>query len=234
MNLSTKYVPNDSLLSEIFQELETPSRKRVSIFTCSASDHKKLEESLKMSVPIANLKSAIEDAADTAISWAYNAIARLRVSPRTAATINTFKNCFVKPPDWQPPWKTNAMKWIDFGDLIATRLEDAAKILNGGWIKYNCIENAAHCPECASLSTYWACSSFKGKYVICLGKDFWEAWKSRDFDSLAITLLHEALHIYFRKTVAHSGRSGNAYCYERFVLTVNNRTIPKIVTDSCP
>jgi len=101
MNFSTKYIPNDSLLGELFQELETPARKRVSIFSCSASDHKKLEDALKMSVPIANLRSAIEDAADTAISWVYNAITRLRVSPRTVTTINTFKNCFVKPPDCQ-------------------------------------------------------------------------------------------------------------------------------------
>ena len=120
----------------------------------------------------------------------------------------------------------------DFGDLIATRLESAAKIIDGGWIKYNCFESTAHCPECTP--SYWACSSFKGKYIICLGRDFWKAWSLRDFDGMATTLIHEALHIYFGRAVTDSGSSGNANCYERFLLAANGRTIPASVTAACP
>src|SRR5688500_7302990 len=182
MYYSNNELESDSILYEIFEELETGGggsaqavKKRVRFLTCSKADHKKLEEALRMSVPVANLRKAIEDAADTAIKWIYHSIGTLRVSPRAATTVTRFSNCFVKPPDWQPPWKQKAARWIDFGDLIATRLESAAKILDGGWIKYNCIENNRFCPECRTVPRYWACSSFKGKYVICLGTDFWEA-----------------------------------------------------------
>ena len=60
------------------------------------------------------------------------------------------------------------------------------------------------------------------RYVICLGTAFWrsvaEPRRSHD-DNL--TLVHEALHIYFGSLIAHGekGRYGNANCYERFVMS---------------
>ena len=239
MNYYRNDLDRESILYELFEEMETgkaaPPRavkNRLRFFSCSTADHKKLEGKVGK-VPIATLRTVIQDAADTAINWIYKAISTLRISPRSAATIANFRTCFVKPPDWQPPWKQKSARWVDFGDLIATRLESAAKILDGGWIKYNCIENDTFCSECKGTAEYWACASYKGKYVICLGTDFWKAWKAKDYDSLATTLVHEALHIYFSTTVAHSGHSGNTYCFERYLLLVNGRTVPKIISDSC-
>lgn len=233
-----------NLIEEIFYEYEstpvkTPSavrtRPKVRYFSCNSADHKKVETLLSMSVSPATLRAAVETAAATAVSWAYKAIGSLRITPRSASTVRIFKQAFAQPPGWNPTWKTPQMKWIDWGDLIATRLEKAAFILNGGEIRYFCYGSSSHCSECTDLaSTYISCSSFKGRYTICLGDHFWTDWKNRKFDSLASNLLHEALHIYFGTTVAHSGRSGNASCYQRFVSEINGKPLLARLATRCP
>lgn len=235
-----------SLLDEIFLEAEAPgisggkksgasATGRVRHFFCNPADHKKVEDYLKMSVTDATLQSAIETSIEKALPWIYNAIAALRVSPRSPKTIAIFRQAFAQPPSWNPTWKNATMKWVDWGDLIATRLEKAAHILNGGQIKFFCYGSPAHCSECTKTPpNYYACSSWKGNYVICLGHSFWDDWKKGNRDSMVSTLIHEALHIYFGKTVAHAGRSRNVSCYLRFIALINNRTIPTRVNTRCP
>ena len=235
-----------SLLNEIFLEAEAGGRTAgaksgttptgsVRNFFCNAADHKKVEDYVKMSVTDATLRSAIETNIAVALPWMYNAIAALRVSPRSAKTIAIFRQAFAQPPDWNPAWKNATMKWVDWGDLIATRLEKAAHILKGGYIKFFCYGSPAHCSECtATPPGYYACSSWKGKYVICLGHSFWDDWKKGNRDSMISTLIHEALHIYFGKAVAHAGRSRNVSCYLRFIALINNRSLPPRVASRCP
>lgn len=226
-----------TLLSEILLEAESSSSPsgRVRQFFCNPADHKKVEDFLQMSVTDATLRAAIETSVATALSWIYKSIGALRVSPRSVTTTGIFQSAFAQPPGWNPSWKNKTMKWFDWGDLIATRLEKAAYILNGGEIKYFCYGSPAHCSECSTTPPgYYACSSWKGKYVICLGHSFWDDWKRGNQDSMVSTLMHEALHIYFGKTVAHTGRSKNVSCYLRFVALINNRVLPARVATRCP
>ena len=235
-----------SILSEIFLEAESGSGiskpvksagppKRVRHFICDSADHTKVESLLSMSVSDATLVSTVESALAVGISWIYNAIGLLRVSPRSAATTALFRAAFAQNPDWNPTWKDKTMKWVDWGDLVATRLEKAAFILNGGDIKYFCYGSPKHCSECTAVPpNYYACSSWKGKYVMCLGEGFWRDWKNGDQNSMISTLIHESLHIYFNKTVAHDGRSKNVSCYLRFVALANKSPLPSRIATRCP
>jgi hypothetical protein len=228
---------NSSVLQEVFQEMEAPKPPppKVRQFTCSTGDLGTIRGLTKPSATSNDLKAAVEAAANTAVSWLWKAAGSLRISPRSAKTIKLFKEAFVKAPDWQPPWKPAKVSWVDFGDLIAVRLLAAAKILNGGHIKYFCYGDAKHCPKCTGSPTgYISCSSWGKTYTICLGDEFWKDWHSGNLDSLASNLIHEALHIYFGTTVAHSGRSGNASCYQRFVSEINGRVLLDRLKTRCP
>jgi hypothetical protein len=119
---------------------------------------------------------------------------------------------------------------------VAIRLNAVAKILGGGWIRYFCWGDPSHCSECTSKPpTYFACSSWGKRYVICLGQAFWRAWQGRDTATMASTLVHEALHIYFGRLIAHreKGRYGNADCYERFVIRMNDQFLHAATASAC-
>jgi hypothetical protein len=134
-----------------------------------------------MSILPGALRQAVETAAGNAVSWLWNAGAALRTSPRAARTRNLFCEAFGTTPEFVPAWRPANAKWIDRGDLVAIRLYDAAKILDGWWIHYYCWGDPRHCLECTRQPpTYFACSSFKGRYVICLGQAFWKAWQAND------------------------------------------------------
>jgi hypothetical protein len=230
---------HSSVLQEVFMEMEAPKPPppKVRQFICSATDLKSVRGLTKATATEAELKAVIETAVKTIVQWVWNASAKLRVSPRSANTIKIFKSIFVKDPGWIPPWKPRKTSWVDFGDLIAVRILRAAEILNGGHIKFYCYGSTTYCPECTgSPSTYDACSSWGKVYRICLGDSFWQVWKSgkpADMDYLALTLLHEALHIYFGKTVGHEGWSGNSYCYQRFVAEMNGIAVPASFKSRC-
>jgi hypothetical protein len=231
---------NSSVLQEVFMEMETPKPPpaKVRQFTCSADDLKSVRGLTKPTVSDADLKAVVETAVNTIVAWAKNAAAKLRASPRSASTIKSFKDIFIKGPDWKPPWKPAKTSWGDFGELIALRISHAAKILEGGHIKYFCYGRTKYCPECTTEPpSYDACSSWGKTYRICLGEPYWRIWKSgktEDLQYLALTLLHEALHIYFGKTVAHKGWSGNSYCYQRLVAELNGIPVPAAFKASCP
>ncbi len=210
-------------------------QRRVRHFECSAAEHHSVEAILGRSVLPGDLRSAADAASRLPAVWIGVAASELRVSPRSAATIARFHEAFGANPDWVPPWRPAAARWVDFGDLITTRVASAASIVDEGSIRYFCWGSPAHCPECTDPpATYFACSSFLGAYLICLGRVFWQAWQSGDMATMGSTLLHEALHIYFNRTVSDGGRSGNANCYERFVVATNGVFMHPATAANCP
>jgi hypothetical protein len=213
---------------------ETKTRARH--FTCTPTDLAPIEQRLNMSIIPGALRQAVEKAAGDAVSWLWNAGAALQTSPRATRTKRLFCEAFGTNPECVPSWRPTNAKWIDRGGLVAIRLYAVAKILNGGWIRYFCWGSPTHCPECtAAPPTYFACSSWGQRYVICLGEAFWRAWQARDDATLASTLLHEALHIYFGRLIAHgaTGRYGNANCYERYVILFNNQFLHSATDAAC-
>jgi hypothetical protein len=211
-------------------------QRRVRFFVCNSADQNNINNAISMSVLPGTLRSAVDTASDTAAAWANNAANLLRVSPRTADIRNAFHDAFAAYPEWVPPWfATLGVRWADFGDLIAERLQRVANILSEGWIQYYCWGSPTKCPECTDTPpTYYACSSYLGRYLICLGQEFWRLWAAGNTGDMATTLIHEALHIYFSTTVAHRGRSGNAACYERFVYEANGHPIHPDTASACP
>src|SRR5215510_7061214 len=217
----------------------TPLGKRVGNFTCSNAEIAAIRAFLKLPTLTAPaLRAAVETVAGRAVSLATRAADALDRSRRTDKTRRIFCEAFGVTPEFVPPWRASlhgVVRWRDLGELVAIRLKDVAKILDGGCIHYFCWGSPSHCPECTgSPTTYFACSSFLDRYIICLGGPFWRAWKSRDTATTASTLLHEALHIYFGRTVSHKGRSGNANCYERFAVRLQNLFLHSATASACP
>ena len=205
-------------------------------YGCSAADQRAIENALQMSLPQGALRTAVDNAATEAISAIRHASGTLQLSPRSDRTRLLFKEAFGTTPEFVPTWRTKSAKWVDRGDLVAIRLNAVAKLLSGGWIRYFCWGDPKNCPECSSTPpNYFACSSWGKQYVICLGKAFWTAWKNRDTDTMASTLIHESLHIYFGKLIAHGakGRYGSADCYERFVMRITNRFLHSATASAC-
>lgn len=213
----------------------TLASRRVRFFICSNAEKAQIENFLSMSIPVGALRSAVDDAAGRVVSAGLKAASALEKVPRSSKTKRLFCQAFGVVPEFVPPWRPARARWKDLGGLVAIRLRDAAKIVDGGWIKYFCWGSSTHCPECsASPPTYFACSSFKGKYIICLGQGFWKAWQDRDTTTMASTLIHEALHIYFGRTVSDTRFSGNANCYERFVVQFNDLFLHPATASNCP
>ncbi len=218
---------------------EKPADNRAALvrrYACSAADTTAVEDALKMSVPQGALKEAVAAAAAEAIAWIQKASGALQVSPRSDRTSRLFREAFGTTPGFVPTWRARSAKWIDRGDLVAMRLNAVAKLLAGGWIRYFCWGDPAHCPECTQKPpTYFACSSWGKRYVICLGPAFWRAWRDRDSATMASTLIHESLHIYFGKLIAHGekGRYGSADCYERFVVKLNGQFLHPATAGAC-
>lgn len=210
------------------QGVSPPPTISLRYFICSEADHREIEQLLQMSIPPAALRQAVESAVRNAVSWARAAADTLRRGSRSAATRQLFREAFGTLPEHVPAWRPAGQTW-DHGDVVRTRLLRAAHILAGGWIRFYCWGRPSHCHECRRQPpTYWACSSWGQRYVICLGQAFWRAWRDNDTASLATTMLHEALHIYFGRLVRNgdSGRIRDATCYERFVLRANGIPLP--------
>jgi hypothetical protein len=212
--------------------------RRVGRFTCTNAELAAIRAFLgRPAITAPTLKAAVEAAAGRAVSLARRAANALDRSRRNNRTRRIFCEAFGVTPEFVPPWRatlTGVVRWRDLGELVAIRLKDVAKILDGGCIHYFCWGSPAHCPECTRVPpTYFACSSFLGRYIICLGQGFWRAWQSGDTVTTASTLLHEALHIYFRRTVSDTGRSGNANCYERFAVRLQNLFLHPATDAAC-
>jgi hypothetical protein len=216
----------------------TPTGTRVGDFVCQPSDLVNIVQLLAAPVSIADLRAAVEASAGRAVSLATRAASTLDIPNRNRTSRVAFCAAFGVPPDFVPPWRATLhgkVNWRDLGELVAIRLRDVAKILDGGCIRYFSWGRSTHCPECtADPPSYFACSSFQGKYIICLGRPFWQAWHAGDTLNTDMTILHEPLHIYFRTNVADKGRTGNAGCYESYVTRVLGLPIPAVTTALCP
>ncbi len=103
-------------------------------------------------------------------------------------------------------------------ELIIRRYRNIRKILAGDWLYYNCL--GPNCPEPVCRGTVcWEASAWVnlGKSRIRLCPSFWQDTS----DGRAITLIHEASHIYY--FTRDSGRGpGSAYCLEQFVCALNS------------
>lgn len=219
-------------------EAEAPAPASGRFLGCNAAELAKVNAIVGKTLTEEDVRKIIRAIVVRALKLCKDAAAALRASPRAAATKKTFCRCFSVPPENVPAWRSGLkgkVNWKDLGELVAIRLENAAKILGGGFMSFFCWGSAARCPECTdSPNTYIACSSWGKRYVICLGKTFWQNWTKGEYSDMATTLLHEALHIYFSTTVAHSGRTGNASCYQRFVLDSAGLAIPARLVTRCP
>src|SRR5262249_53479715 len=114
------------------------AKKRVRSFTCTAQDRANIEKALSMSILPNALREAVETAAGNAVEWLWHAGSTLQVSPRAARTSQLFCEAFGTTPGFVPAWRPANATWFDRGDLVAIRLQRAAKILDGGSIRYYC------------------------------------------------------------------------------------------------
>jgi len=119
----------------------TPTGTRVGSLTCSDAEHTSVENLLQMSIPPATLRTAVETSAGAVVSLINTAAAILDRPSRTAASRAAFCAAFGVTPEFVPAWRSTlkgVVKWRDLGELVAIRLRDAAKIIDGGCIRYFC------------------------------------------------------------------------------------------------
>ncbi|CAD6879911.1 hypothetical protein [Methylomonas albis] len=203
-------------------------------FTCSQQEREKIEQIVGKPVSTADARIALRGAAEKAVVLTYRAARALEKLPRSTRTRTLFREVFATFPELVPKWRTADAIWKDLGALVALRLRRAAGLLAGGRIHYHCWG----CPGGERAPTsYEACNFPVGSYVIGLGKGFWENMgDARADDLMAMTLLHEALHIYYSAVIGsnHDGRYGNAYCYQRFVPEINGLNLYPETEKACP
>lgn len=244
--LKTKYIGRheglrQALVPNIWSQMSSgtglgrprAARTLVRHFTCSGTEQAEVERVVERRVTPEELRAALEQAVQHAITSLRNAADGLGRSRRSPETNRLFCEAFGTAPSSVPSWRPLGKKW-DRGDVVRARLLYAAKILGGGSIRYFCWNGREHCdPRCRPSDDHFACF---GRYRICLGAGFWRAFRDRDPDTMASTLIHEALHIYFEGLVVHGergGRYGNANCYERFVMTFSGLRVHPATDTHC-
>jgi hypothetical protein len=216
---------------EYVLEQEAEAARQLSptrLLSCTDAERARVAAVVGRPVSAAQLRGAVNTAATQAAREGRGAALALRARPRSAHTTQVFRSVFNVPPTFVPRWRPANAKWRDLGDLVALRLERAADILVGGHVRLFCWGSAVHCPECTGPPTqYRACSSYLGRYHICLGQPWWHWWRHGRRGFMASTLLHEALHIYFRLQhhTAAVGRPSvnNVHCYDTFVALFHRR-----------
>jgi|SRR5688572_3952535 len=145
-----------------------------------------------------------------------------------------FRDAFGTTPEFVPTWRPAGQTW-DIGAVVRERLRCAAKKMSDGSIEW-----VAWGPGSCPYRWDWAARPAWAVVVgnrsrICLGQPFWRAAGTADSSEMAVTLLHECLHIFFDTMHRHDQERwafNTATCYERYVLNCNGIPIPAAVT--CP
>lgn len=193
-------------------------QRRVRHFVCDTSDQATVNTHLPVPLSVDDMRVLVSVVSDLAADWTRNAARRLRRGDPSVAS--SFTAAFTAPMGSR------------IAGIVSRRLENVADELHRGAIQYYCWGSADRCPECPDpASTYWACSSWGRRYVICLGRYFWNA----NVGDRAATLIHEMLHIYYGRLAAHAGeRQSNVSCYERFIYDVNHHPVHSSSLAGCP
>jgi hypothetical protein len=226
------------LEAEWEEELE-PQLSPTRLLSCTPAERNQVARALgRRAISVAEVRRAVGGAVAQATREARNAARLLRARPRAPRTTQVFRGVFNVRPTFVPAWRPANATWRDLGDLVALRLERAAGILSGGYMRFFCWGSVAHCPECTDPPTaYRACSSYRGRYHVCIGREWWQWWRQGRRGFMATTMLHEALHIYFRLQhhLATPGRPsvGNVYCYATLVARLHRRAPNPGNADAC-
>ncbi|MGH9219813.1 MAG: hypothetical protein ACRD1W_10960 [Vicinamibacterales bacterium] len=185
---------------------------------------------------IREVRTEIEDAVRRAVVMIERAESQLK-KPRATlqagdAMRQRFRDAFGTAPEFVPTWRPAGQTW-DIGGVVRERLRCAAKIMSEGDIEF-VAWGPGSCPFAFDWTTRpWAVVQ-GGRYRICLGQSFWDAAGRAETEEMAITILHECLHIYF-DTIRHRLERwafNTATCYERYVFLCNGIPIPPAIT--CP
>jgi hypothetical protein len=216
--------------------LSAPPKALLRHFSCGAAQLAAVRAIVGPAVTADQLRASLQAALVDAVTWTSRAAYLLRRTERSKGdTARLFEESFGTRFSHIPSWRPAGQTW-DRGDVVRARLLFITKLLAGGSIHFFCWGSPAFCPECTTVPpNYYACSSWGKKYVICLGKAFWDDWKAGRTDSMASTLVHESLHIYFGQLIAHGekGRYGDTSCYQRFVLLMAGRPLPDRFKTRC-
>jgi len=105
------------------------------------------------------------------------------------------------------------MVWTGSGygsvSVIIKRYKAVKKMLQGGWVHYICLSKRCKSNEYAFVDS--------PRYFIYLCRLFWTSCPP---SCRALTLIHEALHIYFWPFLGDTGALANAYSYENFIKDI--------------
>ena len=187
---------------------------------------------------IREVRTTIEDTVRRALVLIERAESQLKFPRATLqagdAMRRRFREAFGTTPEFVPTWRPAGATW-DMGAVVRERLRCAAKKMSDGSIEW-----VAWGPGSCPYRWDWAARPAWAVVVgnrsrICLGQPFWGAAGRADNAEMAVTLLHECLHIYFDTMHRHDQERwafNTPTCYERYVLICNGIPIPPAVT--CP
>ena len=218
----------------------------VNHFTCANDQLAQLRAVLATPVTVAALRGGLATAVRVAIKRANAAAAQLRKIPRSADVQRIFLDSFGVRTDFVPSWRASNSKWADSGELVAIRLESAAKNLAGGSMRYFCWDYTQVLCGAPGPTGYRA-ATLSGQSQMCIGQQFWQWWVGRNFESMAAVLIHEHLHDYFARFrkfmgVIHgsrtSGQGGplrfrNANCYVLFTMRLAGKPLTACLRERC-
>ena len=134
-------------------------------------------------------------------------------------TANSLLRRFRLQPDNRNVWCGNGRGTVQ---RRITWFRNVRNILNSDIVNYVCLGTLCQAND-------WA-YAFPGTRNIGLCRTF---WNSTDVDQRAITLIHEAFHLYY--DLPHDAPVDHIiYCHELFIGDLNNITLPEWVQNRCP
>jgi hypothetical protein len=146
----------------------------------------------------------------------------------------SFKDAFSVEPNSPPSWARPG-GWTH-ARIVRQRFLGAHKHLTSTSLLYSCWgkPRGAGGPE---VNPDYLALALPGKYWIALGRRFWQADQSKDFDTTTYALLLAALRAYYGPLLSDSPlvrKIGNLHCYVQFVADLFNANLPDWVGSNCP